>query len=277
MVRHRAEGCGCDRVVAERYLNSGEIRLDTVDERLWLAGEPRHVNGKAFLLLRMLMQRPQMLVTKEEIFESVWGGLAVSDSVLTTAIKELRQALDDDARQPTLIETVHRRGYRFMTPVTASDEIPIAAPPEQKAAIPPRRYRLWLGGGLLALMAVALLWFFAPSSSNIPAALAAPAIHPKSIAVLPFRDLSAGSDQNWFAEGLTEEIQNRLIQTPDLHVISKSTAAGFREQEGSLPAKARSLGVAHILDGSVRRAEGRVRVTAKLVRTSDGTQLWSQT
>ncbi len=265
------------RVVSERFLNSGAIRLDTVDERLWLANEPRHVNGKAFLLLRMLMQRPQMLVTKEEIFDNVWGGLAVSDSVLTTAIKELRQALDDNARQPKLIETVHRRGYRFMVPVTASDEVPISAPLEPKGTLARKRYGVWLGGGLLALVVAALLWVFVPSSSSIPAASAAPAIHPKSIAVLPFRDLSAGSDQSWFAEGLTEEIQNRLIQTPDLHVVSKSTAAGFREQEGGLSAKARSLGVAHILDGSVRRVDGRVRVIAKLVRTEDGAQLWSQT
>jgi TolB-like protein/DNA-binding winged helix-turn-helix (wHTH) protein len=262
--------------VSERFLNSGAIRLDSVDERVWLANEPRHVNGKAFQLLQMLMQRPQMLLTKEEIFDSVWGGLAVSDSVLTTAVKELRQALDDDARQPKLIETVHRRGYRFMGPVTASDDVPIAAPPEPKAALAPKRYHLWLGGGVLALVLAALLWVFALSSPNIPAASAALAIHPKSVAVLPFRDLSVGSNQDWFAEGLTEEIQNRLIQTPDLHVVSKSTAAGFREQEGSLPAKARSLGVAHILDGSVRRVEGRVRVTAQLVRTSDGAQLWSQ-
>lgn len=258
-------------------MNSGAIRLDTVDERLWVADEPRHVNGKAFLLLQMLMQRPQMLVTKDEIFDSVWNGLAVSDSVLTTAIKELRQALDDDARQPKLIETVHRRGYRFMVPVTASDDVPVAAPPKLNAALPPKRYGVWLGGGVLALVLAALLWIFAPSASNIPAASAALAIHPKSVAVLPFRDLSAGSDQSWFAEGLTEEIQNRLIQTPDLHVVSKTATAGFREQEGSLPAKARSLGVAHILDGSVRRVEGRVRVTAQLVRTSDGAQLWSQT
>lgn len=235
------------------------------------------MNGKAFLLLQMLMQRPQMLVTKEEIFDHVWNGLAVSDSVLTTAIKELRQALDDDARQPKLIETVHRRGYRFMVPVTASVEVPTVEPPKQETALPPRRYGVWLGGGVLALVLAALLWVFVPSSSTIPTASAALAIHPKSVAVLPFRDLSAGSDQSWFAEGLTEEIQNRLIRTPDLHVVSKSTAAGFREQEGSLPAKARSLGVAHILDGSVRRAEGRVRVTVQLVRTSDGAQLWSQT
>lgn len=262
--------------MSDRYLNSGAIRLDRIDERVWLANEPRHVNGKAYQLLQMLMQRPQVLVTKEEIFDSVWSGLAVSESVLTTAVKELRQALGDDARRPKLIETVHRRGYRFMVPVTASDEVHTAELPKQSAKLPEKGY-VWLVGGLLTMVAAALVWIFMPSTPNLPVANAALAIHPKSVAVLPFRDLSAGSDQSWFAEGLTEEIQNRLIQTPDLHVVSKSTAAGFREQEGSLPVKARSLGVAHILDGSVRRVEGRVRVTAQLVRTSDDAQLWSQT
>ena len=264
-------------MASERFLTSGAITLDTRDERLWVDGEAPHIGGKAYSLLLMLMRSPQILVTKDELFEGVWNGLAVSDSVLTTAIKELRQTLGDDARHPRVIETVHRRGYRFMLPVTAgyrAEAMPVH--PENPVAYRPRR--LWILGGVAAAIAAALLWLFIPSTlPDISTANAATSIHPKSVAVLPFRDLSASADQRWFAEGVTEEIQNRLIRTPDLHVVSKLTAANFREQDGTLSAKARVLGVEHILDGSVRRVADHVRVTAELVRASDGSQLWSQT
>ncbi len=259
---------------------SGAIRLDTRDERLWVGDMAPHIGAKAYALLCILMRNPQMLVTKDQLFDEVWKGLAVSDSVLTTAIKELRQALRDDARAPRLIETVHRRGYRFMEPVVAVEQasvppspIPAANPPGIKAFRRP-----WLAGGFLAALAAAMLWFLIPSTSRDGStANAATTIHPKSVAVLPFRDLSANADHGWFADGVTEEIQNRLIRTPDLHVVSKLTASNFREREGGLPEKARELGVAHILDGSVRWVDGRVRVTVELVRASDGSQIWSQT
>ena len=265
-------------MISERYLNSGAIRLDTRDQRVWVADDVAHIGGKAFALLHMLMRNGQLLVTKDQLFDEVWNGLAVSESVLTTAIKELRQALGDDARQPKLIETVHRRGYRFMLPVEASDQLPTRAPLVKKPERSLAPQRNWLAGGLVATTAAVLLWFFMPSSSgDVPTANAAAVIHPKSVAVLPFRDLSANADQGWFADGVTEEIQSRMIRTPDLHVVSKLTAGNFREQDGALSDKARKLGVAHILDGSVRRAGGRVRVTAELIRASDGSQLWVQT
>ena len=100
-----------------RYLMSGSIRLDRRDERLSRNGQDVRLGGRALALLRALMERPQTLVTKDELFESVWPGLAVSESVLTTAVKEIRQALGDDARSPQLIQTVYGRGYRFLPDV----------------------------------------------------------------------------------------------------------------------------------------------------------------
>ncbi len=265
-------------MASDRFLISGAIQLDTRDERLWIGNDAAHIGGKAFALLQLLMQNSQVLVTKDELFDGVWNGLAVSESVLTTAVKELRQALNDDARKPILIETVHGRGYRFMLPVAATDErlAEALSAPRKSATKKPRRS--WIVGGFAATLAAALLWLLIPSlSRDMSVASAATSIHPKSVAVLPFRDLSADANQRWFADGLTEEIQNRLIRTPDLHVVSKLTSANFRERDGKLKEKAHELGVAHILDGSVRRVADRVRVTAELVRASDGSQLWSQT
>ena len=96
-----------------RYLISGPIRLDRRDERVWQNGQDVRLGGKAVALLRALMERPRTLVTKDELFDIVWPGVAVSESVLTTAAKEVRQALGDDARNPQLIQTVWGIGYKL--------------------------------------------------------------------------------------------------------------------------------------------------------------------
>lgn len=278
--------------MAERYLVAGSLRLDTVDERVLLDAVPLRIGGKAFILLRILMEDAQTLVTKDTLFDRVWNGLAVSESVLTTAVKELRQALGDDARKPRIIETVHRRGYRFLLPVEAKASLEptnVVEEIEPHMPVPPpvpkafagagtaskSKFRSWtallaLAAGALALMAV--LAFSRGASLTI----VAPRAHPKSVAVLPFRDLSPVSNQTWFASGLTEEVLSRLVRTPDLRVASGVSGQQLRASSGSITDAAKKLGVAHILDGSVRRADGRVRVTAQLVRTSDGFQLWSQ-
>ena len=256
-----------------RYLMSGSIRLDRRDERLSRNGQDVRLGGRALALLRALMERPQTLVTKDELFESVWPGLAVSESVLTTAVKEIRQALGDDARSPQLIQTVYGRGYRFLPDVESSAE---AAGGGQSPAgrFSPwlRDRRIWAGLTALVLL-VAATMFFARAGGDEPSASAL-AAHPKSIAVLPFDDMSAERDQGWFAEGLTEEILNSLARTPDLHVAARTSTVAING--GDVREIGRRLNVAHILEGSVRRDGDRLRVTAQLIRASDGFHLWSQ-
>jgi len=123
--------------MSRRILVSGPFRLDLADERLWRDEAPVPLGGKALALLRVLMDTPQTLLTKDELFDRVWPGLAVSESVLTTAVKELRRALGDDARRPTVIETVHGRGYRFLLPVEHVDRTPAAGSPPPAVPTPP--------------------------------------------------------------------------------------------------------------------------------------------
>jgi TolB-like protein/DNA-binding winged helix-turn-helix (wHTH) protein len=258
----------------KRYLLAGLLRLDLQDERAWYGTEPLKLSGKAFALLRLLMRSPELLVTKEAIFDNVWGGLAVSDSVLTTAAKELRQALDDDARSPVWIETVHRRGYRFMQLTVEADEVQAEVIPQPLPPIsetPPRQPR-WPVTAMAVLIGALLLagaWYY--FAQGRPALAATP----KSVAVLPFRDLSSSAENRWFADGLTEEVQARLARTPDIQVVSQLSVGS--SGSGLVAERARNLGVAHILSGSVRHGAGRVRVTVELVHASDGRQLWTQT
>lgn len=252
----------------ERYWVAGPIRLDLQDERVWRGAEQLKLGGKALALLVRLMRTPETLVSKDKLFDDVWGGLAVSDSVLTTAVKELRQALNDDARKPALIETVHRRGYRFMLPVERKDNLETVVAIADARALP-RGWR-WTAAVVALAFSVLLLsgWYlFRPG-------IRPPTADPKSIAVLPFRDLSGNGENRWFADGLTEEVQARLARTPDIQVVSRLTVGN--SGNGSAAERARAMGVAHILDGSVRHGKGRVRVTVELVRATDGKQLWTQ-
>lgn len=283
---------GRGKVGENRFWRAGALTFDRVEDRLWCDGKPLMLTGKPLGVLRALLERPQALVTKEALLDLVWSGVIVSESVLTTAIKELRQAIGDDARAPRFIQTVHRRGYRFLIEVETSATLPDqdrAAPPSEAAPIPlpapdyTRRPAMWGGAALLMLAAAALLlwWLNGPlQSASRPVAVPASATEPivaKSIAVLPFDDFSAGGDQRWFAEGLTEEVTNSLARLPDLRVTSRIAAAHAKQRGDDIPALARSLNVSAILEGSVRRDGGRVRVTAELVRASDGTTLWSET
>ena len=257
-----------------RYLISGPIRLDRQDERVWLSGAEVRLGGKAVALLRALMERPRTLVTKDDLFDIVWPGLAVSESVLTTAVKEIRQALGDDARSPKIIQTVYGRGYRFLPSVETSDEVGSASQTVAKPSSASIRDR-WVWGALAALvLMVAIAGFFVMRSGGDAATETASTAHPKSIAVLPFDDLSPGGDQRWFADGLTEEILNSLARTPDLHVAARTSTMSI--QHGDVREIGRRLNVAHLLEGSVRREGDRLRVTAQLIRVSDGFHLWSQ-
>lgn len=259
-----------------RYLIAGPLWLDRQDERLWRNGREIRLGGKAWAMLLALMERPRTLVTKDELFERVWPGLTVSESVLTTAVKEVRQAIGDDARNPTIIQTVYGRGYRFLIDTVESDEPPGKPTASRRWGPIPFgdwRFQAALAAILLVVVAAALAVLRPSGPAPAPVAEAA-AAHPKSIAVLPFEDLSAERDQQWFAAGLTEEILNSLARTPDLHVAARTSTRSI--EPGDVREIGRRLNVAHLLEGSVRRDKDRVRVTAQLIRASDGFHLWSQ-
>jgi TolB-like protein/DNA-binding winged helix-turn-helix (wHTH) protein len=253
-----------------RYLIAGALTFDCDDERLWKDGKPARLGGKALALLRALMERPRTLVTKDELFDAAWPGLAVSESVLTTAVKEIRQATGDNARAPTLVETVHGRGYRFLLDVEARDDIPVPA----VSARPTWRVRpIWIAAAAAVLAVVSLPWLW---TRYIPVGVSDLAFHPhpQSIAVLPFEDLSAAHDQHWFAAGMTEEILNSLARTPDLRVTARTSTEAIGH--GDMRSIGRKLNVAYVLEGSLRREGQRVRVTAQLIRSRDGFHVWSQ-
>jgi TolB-like protein/DNA-binding winged helix-turn-helix (wHTH) protein len=264
----KAENDDAGTSAAGAVLVAGPFRLDMRERRLARHGEGIQLSGKPLELLELLMAGSQRLITKEEIFERIWENRAISEAVLTTAIRQIRAALGDDARNPQMIETVHGKGYRFLLPVTLAER---TAPALDASQAPARRRGTpaLIAAAVVAalLLAGAFFSFRSPNAAGPPA---------KSIAVMPFDDLSPEADAAWFVEGLTEEIVASIAKAPDLRVASRR-AAELATHDGAPRAALRDrLGVANVLEGSVRRADGRVKVTAQLFRTSDGFQLWTQ-
>jgi len=271
-----------------KYFQS--FRLDTMNHCLW-SGEKRvRIPPKAFDVLRYLVENPGRLVTQDELLEALWSETYVNPEILRKYILDIRRILGDRPDKPVFIETVTKRGYRFIAPVAEDTEAAPASLPapdaeaKQTPASDPvgvqRESRLHKGGlyaiaipAVLTLIAAAMAVYFWPAR-NKPIARA---LNNSSIAVLPFADLSPGKDQEYFSDGLTEELINDLAKVPGLKVVARSSAFQFKGRNEDLRAVGRKLGVANVLEGRVRKEGNQVRITAELIKADDGFQLWSET
>jgi TolB-like protein len=191
------------------------------------------IEPKVMEVLLCLAQYPGETLSKEQLLQNVWPNIIVTEDALKRCIRKLRRAFDDDAREPRIIETISKRGYRLVAPVTAS---------------------------------IATTTLAASTASTAST----------SIVVLPFVNMSADVESEYFADGITEEIINALAQIKDLHVVARSSAFSFKGKHIDPRILGEQLNVRTVLEGSVRRADDRLRITVQLVNSADGYHLWSQ-
>ena len=278
------------------------FRLDSANQCLWQGDGRVQITPKGFDVLRYMVENAGRLITQDELLEALWPETYVNQEVLRKYILEIRKVLGDRPERPVFIETVTKRGYRFIAPVVdesadepsnlpapnatstavpATEEAAIedqvaheTAASEQQASSRERRLRKLALIQVLAVVAVAglsgYLWF-ARNRLN------APSTNSTSIAVLPFVDMSTTKDQEYFSDGFAEQLINDLAKVSGLKVVGRSSSFQFRDKDVDLRDVGRKLGVANVLEGSVRREGNHVRVTAELIKTADGFQLWSQT
>src|SRR5258708_3833696 len=270
------------------------FRLDTENHLLWRNGDRVPVAPKGFDVLAYLVEHAGRVVTQEEILEALWSETYVNPEVFRKYIQEIRKALGDRPDKPEFIETLPKRGYRFVAPVIDESEVepgdsPTSLPIEQHAAEETVRTEtvplelasssgkrmLWKLAIILVpavVAAAAIAAYFRPGRS----AVNAPSLNKASIAVLPLADMSPAKDQEYFSDGLSEQLINDLAKVSGLKVVGRSSAFQFRGKNEDLRDVGRKLGVANILEGSVRRERNHVRITAELTKADDGFQLWSQ-
>ena len=253
----------------------GVFQLDPAERRLLRNGDPVFLAPKLFEILTVLVERRGHLVSKADLMTRVWPDTVVEEANLTVSISALRKVLGADT-----IETVPKAGYRFGVPVsvpTGDAGAPAAPPPTRtdgkRRPLPATAaHRWWMVAGMVVTVIVVVYTSWprtSPHSDSDPIALA----------VLPFADLGGDPRQEYFADGLTEEMITRLgrLQPARLRVIARTSSMHYKNTTQRVDEIARELGVAYVLEGSVRRDAGRVRISARLIDGRDQTPLWAET
>jgi len=228
-----------------------------------------HIEPKVMQVLEYLASHPGQVVNRDTLLHDIWEGRAFSDEPLSRCIFELRHALGDSAKDPKYIETIPKSGYRLTCTVESLGQ-----------ATGRRRIALAAFLGLILIAAVYVAYrstltnpIESPQLTAEGATKSAPPVY--SIAVLPFVNMSADPEQEYFSDGITEEILNGLTAFRGLRVISRTSSFSFKETDVPIPEVAEALGVANILEGSVRKSGNRVRITANLIDAGNDRQLWS--
>jgi TolB-like protein/DNA-binding winged helix-turn-helix (wHTH) protein/Tfp pilus assembly protein PilF len=271
----------------EISLQSGEVRKSGLKIR---------VQQQPLKLLEILLERPGEVITREELRSRVWPDESFGDfdQALNIAIGKLRGALGDSAENPRFIETLPKRGYRFIADVSVVDADVRSRKPEPVAgdsaalepktgaghrvqgiglAVAPQRRLMptrWIIVALALVLGLAILsvWRFR-SQPAAPTGI-------QSIAVLPLENLSGDASQNYFADGMTDELITDLAQISALRVISRTSVMVYKGARKPLPQIARELNVDAVVEGTVLRSGDQVRITAQLIEASTDRHLWSQ-
>jgi TolB-like protein/DNA-binding winged helix-turn-helix (wHTH) protein len=256
-------------------LRAGELRKQGVKIKL---------QEQPFQVLQVLLEHPGEIVTREELRNRIWPSdtFVDFDGGVNNAIKRLREALGDRAETPRFIETIPRRGYRFMGPVNGmasipADGSPSTAEPRAQPRTSPRTLRtgILIGLGFAALLLAILGLIPNRWWQHFQGGRDAPQI--RSIAVLPLQNLSGDPAQEYFADAMTEELITELSRISALRVISRTSVMRYKKTDKLLPEIARELGAEEIVEGSVLRSGDRVRITAQLIHAPKDTNVWAQT
>jgi TolB-like protein/DNA-binding winged helix-turn-helix (wHTH) protein/Tfp pilus assembly protein PilF len=236
-------------------------------------GKPVGLKPKALDTLIALIEHRDRVVEKGELMDLLWPDTAVEEANLTQNIFVLRKALGDAPGEQRFIATVARRGYRFVADVRVAQEGADPAAEMSPRVTATHRRRLWgfAAGALLLAGGIAALVAFTSWST-------APAVGPiKSIAVLPFRNLSGSTEQQYFADGMTEAVITDLAAVTSLRVVSRQSVERYRDSRKPMPEIGRELGADAVVQGSVARSGGRIRINVQLVHAASDAHLWTAT
>jgi TolB-like protein/DNA-binding winged helix-turn-helix (wHTH) protein len=270
----------------QERIRFGEFDLNLRTRELRKNGDIFDLQEQPFVVLTTLLEHSGELVSRGELIKKLWPSDTFVDfeHSLNKAVKRLREALGDSAEEPQFIETLPRRGYRFIGTVAKVAEPPADREEEKKPAptvtVPKpgrrlgQRAALTSGLAITAIAMVVLFWVFARRGYfSGPTALEGPI---RSLVVLPLENLSGDTSQDYFADGMTDQLITDLGQIGELRVISRTSAMQYKGVHKSLPQIARELNVNAVVEGTVVRSGERVRITAQLIAASADKHLWAE-
>lgn len=264
-------------------LRVGAWRVDPVSGEISRDGETTRLEVRAMRLLLCLANRAGEVVSIDDLLNQVWPEVTVTPDSVYQAVASLRRLLGDDPKQPTHIETVPRLGYRMVASVSlepsqSSGPAPSnSAPAASGAGARPSLSFLWTIGAVLVIAVVAAVLVRGKLTvGNRSASAASAAEAQNSVAVLPFLDLTKGMKEETFADGITEELIDRLSKIPSVRVASPTSSFYFKGKRVPVVDIAKSLGVNYVLDGSLQKSGTWVRVDVRLIQASNGFVIWAQ-
>lgn len=267
-----------DIPVHSRKARFGAFEIDLRTGELRKHGIKIKLQDQPFQVLQLLLESHGEIVTREELRSKLWpeNTFVDFDVGLNTAIKRLREALGDSAESSHYVETLPRKGYRFIAAVESIEEVraglPGANDQSRKALATSRRWKIWSSGILVALIAALLLYF---SLGELRQRFHPRPVAIQSIAVLPLENLSGDPTQDYFVDGMTDALTTDLGKISHLRVISRTSAMRYKGTKESLQQIARELEVDGLVEGSVARSGDRVRITANLVQVAPEKHLWA--
>lgn len=235
-------------------LRVGDWRVDPGAGQISKGGETVRLEARTMRLLLCLAEHAGEVVSIDDLLRDVWAGVIVTPDSVYQAVASLRRQLGDDSKNPAYIATVPRLGYRMVASV---------APWNAEA---PKRRNNWM---LAAAFTVAILAVFASLFRGT-------ATQTRSVAVLPFVDLTEKMNEEEFADGVTEELIDRLIKVPGLRVPAPTATFYYKNKRVPVADIAKALRVTYVLDGSTRKSGNRLRVAARLIRAENGDVVWSE-
>lgn len=294
-------------MLAPKILRFGRFTLNPSAVSLSCEGREIRLRHKSFDVLLYLARNPGRVVSKDELFETVWPNVFVTENSLVQCISDIRVALNDDDQK--ILKTISRHGYQFAAPVTeielpsgqqiaqaaeqaggdrSIDRIPADSFPDhhtgKTGAWPLHRYAVVIVTGLAILSAAGAAWWWSGSpgtevASRSPVSTPefAPDLPRASIAVLPFDNLGSDSEGMGLGEALAEIIISSLSKIPKMFVIARNSAFTYKGKPVKVQTVSRELGVRYVLEGSVQRSGSRVRIAAQLIDAATGFHLWSET
>jgi TolB-like protein/DNA-binding winged helix-turn-helix (wHTH) protein/Tfp pilus assembly protein PilF len=273
-------------VPSSRTIRFGVFELDLRSGELQKQGRKIRLEGQPVQVLMCLLENPGELVTREELHRKLWPAdtFVNFEHGLNAAVKRLRQALSDSADNPRFVETLPRRGYRFIAPVQIVTGNGASVPDPRLEGIdqeevdpsntphiskPPRWPHAWKTLGLVLLLVIGLSTvLIIRSRSHLPVI--------RSLAVLPLENLSGDASQDYFSDGMTDELITELGQIAGLRVISRTSMMTYKGARKSIPQIAHELNVDAVVEGTVLRSGSQVRITAQLIQAEDDKHLWAR-
>lgn len=281
-------------VADKRVLRIGAWRVDPALDEISRDGATVKLEPRAMGVLLCLAEHAGQVVSVDRLLDAVWKDVVVTPDSVYQAVAGLRRALGDTSKEPVYIANVPRRGYRLVASlspwneaatVSAGEQPPEAVPVSVSVipAIAHSRGWLWVVLVLAAALAIGypIVRKLLPSKQATTAGqeynAATVGVGEASVAVLPFVDMSDEKDQEYFVNGLSEVLIDRLSMVPGLHVPARVSSFYFKGKQATVLEMGKALGVAHLLEGTVRKAGSTLRITTQLVRVDNGYQVWSDT